>query len=70
VRARGREYTRFALDPRGEPHLALTWDDMVAKFHGLAEAALGAGRRDEIVAAVRGLPALSKVGDLTALLRG
>ncbi len=69
VRARGREYRRFALDPKGEPSLALTWDDVIAKFSGLVEKSVDAARSEQIVAAVRSLDTLSKVGELTALLR-
>ncbi len=70
VRARGNEYTRFTRDPKGEPGLALTWEDVVSKFNGLVDVTLSPARRDEVVAAVRALETLSKVGELTALLRG
>jgi 2-methylcitrate dehydratase PrpD len=68
VRANGTTYERFTPAPKGEPDRPLAWDDVVAKFDGLAAVRYDAGRRRRIVAAVRDLETLADVADLTALL--
>lgn len=69
IKARGREFSKIALDPKGEPEKPLSWDELIAKFNGLAEGKLDAARRGAIVDAVRGLDQLGGVRELTALLR-
>jgi 2-methylcitrate dehydratase PrpD len=68
VHAAGKTYERFAAAPKGEPDRPLSWDELIAKFNGLAEARYDAARRAQIVETVRGLDRLADVRQLTALL--
>ncbi len=70
VQIGGRTIRRLNDTPRGEPANPLTWDDLTAKFDGLAGALYGPARRERIVAAVRRLDRLPDVRDLTSLLTG
>jgi 2-methylcitrate dehydratase PrpD len=66
VRARGREFTRFVAVPKGEPGNFLTKAELRAKFHGLADAVLGAERAAQLADAVLGL---DRAADVNALMR-
>lgn len=44
LRARGQVFTRKVVVPKGEPANFLTEDEIAAKYHGLADAVLGADR--------------------------
>lgn len=68
VRAGGAMYERFAAAPKGEPDRPLGWDELIAKFDGLAAAKYDAARRQRIVALVRGLERIADLRELTALL--
>jgi 2-methylcitrate dehydratase PrpD len=59
---------RLAHGPRGEPDSPLGWDEIIAKFDGLAGVAYDAARRSRIVELVRGLDTLADVRTLTAEL--
>jgi 2-methylcitrate dehydratase PrpD len=59
---------RTARSPRGEPDAPLGWDELIAKFDGLAGIAYGPVRRSRIVELVRGLGKLGDVRELTAEL--
>jgi 2-methylcitrate dehydratase PrpD len=66
VRARGREFTRFVAVPKGEPGNFLTEAELRAKFHGLADAVLGAERAAQLADAVL---SLDRAADVNALMR-
>jgi 2-methylcitrate dehydratase PrpD len=66
VRARGREFTRFVAVPKGEPGNFLTEAELRAKFHGLADAVLGAERAALLADAVVGL---DRAADVHAMMR-
>ena len=66
VRARGRSFTKFVVVPKGEPANFLTEAELRAKFHGLADAVLGAERAAALADAVLGLAAAP---DVHALLK-
>lgn len=66
LRARGREFTRFVAVPKGEPGNFLTEAELRAKFHGLADAVLGAERAAQLADAVLGLDCAA---DVNAMMR-
>lgn len=55
VRARGQAFEAFVKVPRGEPANFLSEAELRAKFHGLADAVLGAPRAAQLADAVLGL---------------
>ena len=62
--ADGRSFEKFVRFPKGDPENPLTWDEMAAKFHALAGAAIPPQRCDEILHAISSatpaaLPALT-----------
>ncbi len=67
IRARGREFTKFVVVPKGEPANFLTESELRAKFHGLADAVLGAERAAALADAVLGLAAAPDVHGLLRL---
>ncbi len=67
VRARGREFVKFVVVPKGEPANFLSEDELRAKFHGLADAVLGAGRAAQLADAVLGLAAAPDVHGMMRL---
>jgi 2-methylcitrate dehydratase PrpD len=67
VTARGGQvFARKVVVPKGEPANFLTEAELRAKFHGLADAVLGAGRAAQLADAVLGL---DRAPDLAGLLR-
>jgi 2-methylcitrate dehydratase PrpD len=50
--AYGRHYEKFVRYPKGDPENPLTWDEITAKFRGLAGAVVSAERCDEIIEAI------------------
>jgi 2-methylcitrate dehydratase PrpD len=56
LRARGREFSRMVVVPKGEPGNFLSEAELRAKFHGLADAVLGAEDAVRLADAVLGLP--------------
>ncbi|MBY0338528.1 MAG: MmgE/PrpD family protein [Acetobacteraceae bacterium] len=52
IRARGREFTKFVVIPKGEPENFLSEGELRAKFHGLADAVLGAERAAQLADAI------------------
>jgi 2-methylcitrate dehydratase PrpD len=68
VEAGGVRERRLAASPRGEPDAPLGWDELIAKFDGLAGIAYGPVRRKRIVDAVRTLDDLDDLRVLTAEL--
>lgn len=67
IRARGQSFTRFVVVPKGEPGNFLSEAELRAKFHGLADAVLGAPRAAALADAVLGLGAAPDVAGLLAL---
>lgn len=68
LRSGGQTVRNVNLTPKGEPGKPLSWDEVIAKFDGLAATVYAAERRQAIVATVRGLDGLEDVGALTKLL--
>jgi len=66
LRARGREFRRMVVVPKGEPGNFLTEAELRAKFHGLADAVLGAARAARLADAIL---ALGSAPDVHAMLR-
>jgi 2-methylcitrate dehydratase PrpD len=67
VRARGVEVSRKVLVPKGEPANFLTEAELRAKFHGLADAVLGAGRAAQLADAILALEGAARVDSLLRL---
>jgi 2-methylcitrate dehydratase PrpD len=51
----GRRFETFVEYPKGDPENPLSWDEMIEKFHSLAEAVYTDGRRKEIVKRIQGM---------------
>jgi 2-methylcitrate dehydratase PrpD len=66
LRARGQEFTKMVVVPKGEPGNFLTEAELRSKFHGLADRVLGAERAAQLADAVVGL---DRAGDVNALMR-
>ncbi|RAI60427.1 MmgE/PrpD family protein [Roseicella frigidaeris] len=66
IRARGEEHVRLVKVAKGEPDNFLTEAELRAKFHGLADAVLGAERAAQLADAVIGL---DKAADVNGLMR-
>ena len=66
LRARGQTFERKVVVPRGEPSNFLSETELRAKFHGLADAILGADRATLLADAVLGL---ARAADVSALMR-
>ncbi|MDB5415663.1 MAG: uncharacterized protein JWR10_3998 [Rubritepida sp.] len=66
VRARGQVFTKMVVVPKGEPANFLTEAELRAKFHGLADAVLGAGPAAQLADAVVGL---AGAADVNAMMR-
>ncbi|MEN0072900.1 MAG: MmgE/PrpD family protein [Paracraurococcus sp.] len=66
VRARGQDHVRLVKVAKGEPDNFLTEAELRAKFHGLADAVLGAERATQLADAVIGL---EKAADVNGLMR-
>jgi 2-methylcitrate dehydratase PrpD len=67
IRARGQEFVQFVAVPRGEPGNFLTETELRAKFHGLADQVLGAGRAAQLADAVLGLASAADVNGVMRL---
>jgi len=66
IRARGKDYVRKVVVPKGEPDNFLTEAELRAKFHGLADAVLGADKAAKLADAVL---AIDRGNDVGALIR-
>lgn len=66
IRARGQEFTKFVVVPKGEPGNFLTEAELRAKFHGLSDQVLGADRAAALADAVLGL---AGAADVNAMMR-
>ncbi|MGC8477946.1 MAG: MmgE/PrpD family protein, partial [Acetobacteraceae bacterium] len=66
LRARGQSFTRKVVVPKGEPANFLTEAELRAKFHGLADAVLGADRAARLADAVLGI---AQAPDVAAVMR-
>ncbi len=66
IRARGQDFMKKVVVPKGEPANFLTEAELRAKFHGLADAVLGHERAAQLADAVLGL---DKAADVHGLLR-
>ncbi len=66
VKARGETFSELVTIAKGEPENFLTEAEIRAKFHGLADAVLGAERATQLADAVIGL---DKAPDVNALMR-
>lgn len=66
IRARGQEFVKKVVVPKGEPANFLTEAELRAKFHGLADAVLGHERAAQLADAVLKLDAAP---DVNAMLR-
>jgi 2-methylcitrate dehydratase PrpD len=66
VNARGRSFVRKVNVPKGEPGNFLTEAELRAKFHGLADAVLGAERAGQLADAVVGL---DRAADVHGMMR-
>ena len=66
VRARGRDFTKVVIVPKGEPSNFLTEAELRAKFAGLADAVLGAERAARLADAVLGI---DRTQDVSSLMR-
>ena len=70
IRARGRVFADRTWVVKGEPEAPLSWEELEAKFDGLAAARIAdAGRRRHLVEVVRGLDRVSDLRQLGRLLR-
>jgi 2-methylcitrate dehydratase PrpD len=67
VRARGVEVSRKVVVPKGEPANFLTEAELRAKFHGLADAVIGAERAVQLADAILGLEAAPGVAPMLRL---
>jgi hypothetical protein len=56
-----------ALAVKPDQQLASQWETLQAKFTGLAGPVLGAGRAEEIIAAVRRIETMGSIRELTGL---
>ncbi|MGH7042970.1 MAG: MmgE/PrpD family protein, partial [Acetobacteraceae bacterium] len=66
LRARGQTFAKKVVVPKGEPANFLTEAELRGKFHGLADAVLGAERAARLADAVLGV---ARAGDVSALMR-
>lgn len=66
IRARGKIFTRKVVVPKGEPANFLAEDEIRAKFHGLADAVLGAEGARALADATLGL---ATAADVSAMMR-
>jgi 2-methylcitrate dehydratase PrpD len=66
VKARGETFSEMVKIAKGEPENFLTEAEIRAKFHGLADAVLGAERATQLADAVIGL---DRAPDVNALMR-
>jgi 2-methylcitrate dehydratase PrpD len=66
IRARGKDFVRTVKVAKGEPDNFLTEAELRAKFHGLADAVLGADRAALLADAVLGL---DRAPDVNGLMR-
>jgi 2-methylcitrate dehydratase PrpD len=66
IRARGQEFVKKVVVPKGEPANFLTEAELRAKFHGLADAVLGHDRAAQLADAVL---QLDQAPDVNAMLR-
>jgi len=66
IRARGKDYVKKVVVPKGEPDNFLTEAELRAKFHGLADAVLGADRAAKLADAVLNI---DRGNDVSALIR-
>ena len=66
IRARGQDFVKKVVVPKGEPANFLTEAELRAKFHGLADAVLGHERAAQLADAVLNL---DKSGDVNAMMR-
>ena len=66
IRAAGQTHTRMVTVPKGEPGNFLTEDELRTKFHGLADAILGAEQAARLAGAILDL---DHTPDVTALWR-
>jgi len=66
VRARGQDHVRLVKVAKGEPENFLTEAELRAKFHGLADAVLGAERAVQLADAVINL---ERAADVNGLMR-
>jgi 2-methylcitrate dehydratase PrpD len=66
IRARGRDYVQKVVVPKGEPDNFLTEAELRAKFHGLADAVLGADKAAKLADAVLNI---DRGNDVAALIR-
>jgi 2-methylcitrate dehydratase PrpD len=64
--ARGETFVRKVVVPKGEPDNFLTPDELRGKFHGLADAVIGAARAAQLADAVAGF---ERAPDMASLLR-
>lgn len=70
LRARGEVFADRTWVVKGEPEAPLSWEELEAKFDGLAAARLpDAGRRRHLVEAIQGLDRLPDLRELGRLLR-
>jgi len=67
IRARGQVFSKTVVVPKGEPANFLTEEELRAKFHGLADAVLGADGARLLADAVVGLAAAPNVNALMRL---
>ena len=66
IRARGQEFTKMVVVPKGEPGNFLTEAELRSKFHGLVDRVLGAERATQLADAV---VSLDRAADVNALMR-
>jgi 2-methylcitrate dehydratase PrpD len=66
LRARGKEFVRKVVVPKGEPANFLTEAELRAKFHGLCDAVLGKERAAQLADAVLGL---ERAADVNGMMR-
>jgi 2-methylcitrate dehydratase PrpD len=67
IHARGQDFTRMVVVPKGEPSNFLTEAELRFKFAGLADAVLGAERAAALADAVLGIDTVSDIGALIRL---
>ncbi len=69
IRARGKEFQRESLIPKGEPESPLSWEEIEEKFHELSRVGLDERKRRAFIKKVKRLEKEGDVRELVSLLR-
>ena len=64
----GKTFTASSANAKGSSLYALTYDEVAAKFRGLADAVIGQRNAEEVIRAVGALDTIPDIRNLTKLL--